>query len=251
MMHNSLRLTVVATGILSVLICARPSAATPTVFFDRDATTTFMTSFPNSLAKFNQFTSSLTSFGVDNVDTAVGINPGLTFGGTGITATSNGVLAQAAPGFMIGAQALLEADAAGFPQVNTDFAFNQYITAFGLYVIQGGDGANNNLTTFRLKNTAANTFTDVPVQIGPGWATDNAFFLGVTDTSPFNEVEVLESTDFADGMLYDNIVAGRVPEPASFVLFMFGGASVLCARGRRGQVSSDKRRQRTDRCRCT
>ena len=64
----------------------------------------------------------------------------------------------------------------------------------------------------------------------PGWGTDNAFFFGVTDTTPFNEVQILESTDFADGMLYDNVVAGRVPEPGSFVLMMLGGAFALCPR---------------------
>ena len=94
---------------------------------------------------------------------------------------------------MIGTQALLELDAAGAPQVDTVFTFNQYITAFGLFVIQGGDGANNNPTTFRLRNTSTNAFVDVPVQVGPGWGTDNAFFLGVTDTVPFNEVQILES----------------------------------------------------------
>ena len=86
-----------------------------------------------------------------------------------------------------------------------------------------------------MKNTVANTFVDVPVQIGPGWATDNAFFFGVTDTAPFNQVQILESTDFADGMLYDNIVAGNaIPEPASFVLMMVGGACALGRRFRRG-----------------
>ena len=88
----------------------------------------------------------------------------------------------------------MELDAAGFPQVNTVFTFNQYITAFGMFVIQGGDGANNNPTTFRLRDTATNAFVDVPVQIGPGWGVDNVFFLGVADTVPFNEVSILEST---------------------------------------------------------
>jgi hypothetical protein len=135
---------------------------------------------------------------------------------------------------MIGTQALLELDAAGAPQVDTVFTFNQYINAFGLYVIQGGDGANNNNpTTFRLKDTVANTFVDVPVQVGPGWGTDNAFFFGVTNTVSFNEVQILEATDAADGMLYDNVVAGKVPEPASIMLMMFGGACALCARSRR------------------
>src|SRR4029077_14953871 len=135
-----------------------------------------------------------------NIDSAVGVDPTLVFGGTGITATTQGVLAQAAPTFQIGTQALLELDTFGPPQVDTVFNFNQYITAFGAFVIQGGDGANNNPTTFRLSDTATNLFVDVPVQVGPGWGNNNVFFLGVADTVPFNEVSILESTDLNDGM---------------------------------------------------
>src|SRR5258708_651217 len=137
MMCNSLRLAVLAIGLVSFSAWAQPGLGAPAVFFDRDDSTGFMSSYPNSQAKFNQFTASLSSFGVDNVDTAVGVNPTLVFGGTGITAATQGVLAQNAPGFQIGAQALLELDSAGFPQVNSVFSFNQYVTAFGLYVIQG------------------------------------------------------------------------------------------------------------------
>src|SRR4051812_37608205 len=143
----SWRLAVLAVGLVSSTAFAPPSFGAPTVFFARDDNTALMTSFPNSQAKFNQFTAALNSFGVDNVDTAVGINPTLVFGATGITAATQGVLAQAAPTFQIGTQALLEVEGIGFPQVNTMFTFNQYITAFGAYVIQGGDGTNNNPTT--------------------------------------------------------------------------------------------------------
>ena len=141
------------------------------------------------------------------------------------------------PGCEIVAQALTEADAAGVPQVNPAFSFNPSMTTFGLYVIQGGDGANNNPTTLRLTNSVANTSVDVPVQVGPGWGVDNTFFLGVTDIAPFDKVEILESVDATDGMLYDNIVAGgAVPEPGSLALLMLGGACGLCraARFRRG-----------------
>jgi hypothetical protein len=231
---NTLRLAVLAVGLISFGAFAQPSLA---VFFDRDDSTGFMTAYPNSLAQFNLFTASLSSFGVDNIDTAAGLNPALTFGATGITAHANGALAQSAPGFQIGTQALLELDAAGFPQVNTLFDFNTYITSFGAFVVQGGDGANNNPTTFRLSSTYNSTFVDVPLQIGPGWGVDNAFFFGVTNAVPFNQVEIIESADFNDGMLYDNIVAGSaVPEPGSLVLIMLGGACALCraTRFRRG-----------------
>jgi hypothetical protein len=237
MMCIKLRWAVLAVGVVSLSVSARPSLGVPTVFFDRDNSTTFMTSFPNALAKFNQFTASLSSYNVDNIDSAVGADPTLVFGATGITASTQGVLTQNAPGFAIGTQALLEADAAGFPQVNTMFTFNTPIHSFGAYVIQGGDGANDNPTAFRLRNTSTNAFVDVPVQIGPGWGQDNAFFLGVTDSAPFNQVEIIEATDIADGMLYDNVVAGgAVPEPGSLVLVMLGGGFALgrMGRGRRG-----------------
>jgi hypothetical protein len=235
MMCNLVRLAVIAVSLVSFGAWARPGLGAPAVFFDRDDNTANMTSFPNSQAKFNQFTASLTAFGVDNIDSAVGINPTLVFGATGITAATQGVLAQNAPGFQIGTQALLEGETAGFPQVNTMFSFNQYITAFGAFVIQGGDQGNNNPTTFRLRDTATNLFVDVPVQVGPGWGFQNIFFLGVNDTVPFNQVEIIETTDAADGMLYDNIVAG-VPEPGSLALLMLGGACTVgrVARFRRG-----------------
>jgi hypothetical protein len=231
-MSNSLRLALLAVGLVSFSAWARPGLAVPTVFFGRDDNTLLMTSFPNSQGKFIRFTSSLNSFGVDNVDTAVGFNPALSFGATGITATSQGVLAQSAPTFQIGTQALLESEAAGFPQVNTVYSFNQHINAFGLFVIQGGDFGNNNPTTFRLRDTAASAFVDVPVQVGPGWGLNNVFFLGVHDTAAFNEVEIIESSDAADGMLYDNIVAGFIPEPGTLMLMLIGGTCVVCQHGR-------------------
>lgn len=227
---SSLRLALVAVGLVSISIMAEPGlGAAPTVFFRRDNSTTFMTSFPKSQASFNRFTNSLNSYGVENVDTAIGLNPGLTFGATGITANTNGVLAQSAPGFQIGTQALLELDAVAPGQVNTMFTFNQYINAFGTFVIQGGDLASNPIT-FRLRDTVTNLHNDVSIQVGPGWGTSNAFFLGVHGTVPFDQVEIIEAGDANDGMLYDNIVAGFVPEPHSLVLIMLGGACALCRR---------------------
>jgi hypothetical protein len=139
------------------------------------------------------------------------------------------VLAQNTGGFYsIGQQSLLESDAAGLPQANTLFTFNTPITAFGVYVIQGGDMANSNPTTFRLTNTVTSAFADVTIPIGPNWGSGNVFFLGVSDSSPFNQVEILETGDAADGMLYDNIVAGgAVPEPSSIALVLLGGAAAL------------------------
>jgi hypothetical protein len=227
---SNLRSVVLVVGLVSCALSARTTFATPSVYFDRDDATTFMTSYPASLAKFYQFTGTLSSYGVDNIEALDGFNPTLTFGATGITAVANNTLATSAPGFQIDTLALLESDAAGFPQANTTFTFNQLINAFGLYVIQAGDGANNNPTTFRLRNTVANTFVDVPVQVGPGWGTDNTYFLGIADGAPFNQVEIIETGDAADGQLYDNVVAG-VPEPAS--LGVVGLSALALVRRRR------------------
>lgn len=232
MKRKSLYLSLLAVGLVYVAAGMRSTSGAPTVFFDRDDSTAAMT---NSLAKFNEFTATLASYGVDNIETAVGPNPNLTFGSTGITAATQGVVAQPDPGFgiAIDAQSLLELDAAAPGQVNTLFTFSQHITAFGLFVIQGGDGANNsNPTTFRLRDAVANTFVDVPVQVGPDWGFNNVFFLGVTDTVPFNQVEILEAADVNDGMLYDNIVAGMVPEPASLSLVTMLGVCLMARRSR-------------------
>src|SRR5262245_46713134 len=112
-----------------------------TVYFDRDNSTSGMTSYPNSQATFTQFTASLSSYGVATVENSTpGVpNPTLTFDGSTITAATQGVLPVQADGFQIGTQALLELDAAGPGQFDTTFNFSQYITGFGLYVIQGGD----------------------------------------------------------------------------------------------------------------
>ncbi len=233
---NTLRLTLLALGLVSISAWAQPALAVPTTYFDRDDNTSLMTSFPNSLAKFTQFTSSLASFGLETADTLAGPNPGLTFGATGITATSFGVLPVPAFTYQIGAQALVELETVSppnTPAMATTFNFNQHITAFGLYVIQGGDNLNNNPTTFRLRDTVDNSFVDVPVQVGPGWGENNVFFLGIKDTDSFNEVSIIETGDVQDGMLYDNLVAGNVPEPGSSLLMTLGACALRFARRRR------------------
>jgi len=54
----------------------------------------------------------------------------------------------------------------------------------------------------------------------------------VTDTLPFDRVQIIEATDSTDGMVYDNIVAGiAAPEPGSLMLLLIGGA--LAALGKR------------------
>lgn len=225
MKWTKFRLALWAAAILSIGAYAQPTLAAITTILDRDDPSTFMTSYPNSQTAFNTFTGSLPYYGVATIDglptVPSPVNPTITFTGSSITATTQNVLVQAAPGFQIGTQALLELDAAGGPVGDTVFTFNQQINAFGLYLIQSGDGANNsNLIRFRLQNTVTNSSVDVPIQAGPNWGVDNVLFFGVTDTTSFNQVTIVESNDLADGTLYDNIVAGKlaVPEPSTLAM---------------------------------
>jgi hypothetical protein len=224
---------------LSIVASAQPARAAITTIFDRDDSSSFMFSYPNSQAAYNTFTSSLGFFGLSTIDAATpGANPTLSFPSTVVTATTSSVNASANPGFMIGSQSLQEGDLFGPPAANSVFNFSHYLTAFGLYVIQGGDGVNDNLVKFRLTNTVANTFVDVPVQVGPGWGFDNVFFFGITDSNPFNQVTIIESNsapggDLADGMLFDNIVIRAVPEPSSLALMSVGACLIGRLRRRR------------------
>ena len=253
-MCNKLRWAVLAVGLVSFSAWAQPSLGTATSYFDRDDNMLATPTLPNSTAMFNAFIAALSSYGIENVEgintdpPTSGFDPQLTFVGTGITAntevapfqpTTNAVQPPFA-GISIGSQALVELDALALfdpqapqlPPGDTIFTFNQHITAFGVFVIQGGDGpVNNNPTTFRLIDTASNQTVDQVLvsPLGPNWGFNNVFFLGVTDTVPFDRVQIIETGDATDGMLYDNIVAGfAVPEPSSLVLAMLVGACAVC-----------------------
>ena len=240
MMCNPLRLTVLVVGLVSFSSLAESVLGAPTVFFARDNNDDGVVPipFPKSQGMFDRFTSSLNAFGVDDIEDQ---NPTLDFGATGITATAPGATPFFNGRFGIDSASLVENENLGMPLSNTIFDFDQHITAFGLFVIQGGDedlgddpvpNHNNNPTTFVLRDTVNNLEVNVPIQIGPDWGFFNMFFLGVHDTVPFNQVEIIESIDAEDGMNYDNVVAGFVPEPGSFALVMLGGACALCRRTR-------------------
>lgn len=237
-----------AIGFVSFSDWAEPGLAAPTVFFDRDDNTALMTSFPNSQAKFNQFIATLSSYGVDEIDgintgaPTFGFDPQLVFDATGITASTQTTTTAVQPpfaGFSIGTKALVESDALALfdpnappiPAGNTVFNFNRPITAFGVFVIQGGDGpVNDNPTAFRLIDRSANQAVDEVLvsPLGPNWGTNNVFFFGVTDTVPFDRVQIIETGDATDGMIYDNVVAGfAIPEPGAVVLIVLGGACAV------------------------
>jgi hypothetical protein len=220
--------------VVSLSLSASSVFAAPQVFFAHDNPAE---SRVESDAKFSHFTAGLFDFGVytAEADSPFTPNPSIGFPGTSITADTENVIVMQAPGFSIDGQALLELEFTGAPQGNTTFDFNQPITAFGLYAIEGGDSGNDNPTTFRLTDTTANTFVDVLIQVGPDWETGNIFFLGIADTVPFDRVTIIETGDLADGMLYDNIVAGFVPEPNSCALMALAGVGMFRMARRRNR----------------
>jgi hypothetical protein len=236
MLCQKSRLTSATVGLITCVALAAQSLAAPTVLRGHDNNMGSVEPHPNALAKFNEFVGSLASYGVDDLED---LSPTLEFGATGITATVSGATPFFNGGFGIGAASLIENDSlplefgGSSDPVNTVFNFNQRITAFGLFVIQGGDmdavapiepNHNNNPTTFLLRDTVNNLEQSVVVQIGPDWGFYNVLFVGLKSPGfAFNQVQLLETGDFADGMLYDNVVAGFVPEPTSLALLLMGG----------------------------
>jgi hypothetical protein len=160
------------------------------------------------------FLATLASYGVEDLEARSGPNPLLSFGATGITATtgfSNGVNTQFAYS-VSGLKFLWDTEG------NDDYLqFSEPVTAFGSYVVQGGDGSSapptsapSNVLTFRLENTLLGTSKAVAIQaLGPDWPFYNVIFVGVTDTLPFNRISFHETYDY-DGLLWDDLVAGFV-----------------------------------------
>jgi hypothetical protein len=245
MMCNSKRLALVAVGLVSIGLLAKPAVALPTVFFGWDNKDGNVDPHPKSQKRFDRFTGTLNSYDVDGAENEVPLDffPVLDFPAIGITASTQGVTVVPAPTYDLDEQAFIEYEAFDpmGPEFNTVFSLSAHVNAFGLYVIQGGDRLHDNLTNFIFRDTVSNTQVVVPIQIGngaaAGWGENNIFFLGMHDPSfLFNEVVIDESADGPDSMLYDNVVAGFVPEPGSLALVMFGAAFALCkkARFRRG-----------------
>jgi hypothetical protein len=100
--------------------------------------------------------------------------------------------------------------------------FSEPVTAFGSYIVQGGDGSSSppfsappNRLTFTLQNTALGTSKEVVIQdLGPDWPFLNVIFVGITDTEAFDRISFHESYDY-DGLLWDDLIVGR-PIPGDF-----------------------------------
>jgi hypothetical protein len=186
--------------------------------------------FTNSFAARNAFLAALSSSGTDNIESYAPFTPDptLTFGGTGITATTDVDFVAPEPTLAVsGTQFLV--DRGDGPDV---FTLSTAVTGFGLFVVQAGDAANQTTITMRLENTVLNTTKDITIgTFGPGRDFDSVFFFGIIDSAPFNRVSLLETpSDAGDGTLYDDITVGfaaAVPEPASLALLGLAAGGAL------------------------
>lgn len=196
--------------------------------------------FPNSKAKRAEFLATLDAYGVDDLESFSNNDPDptLSFGATGVTATTTaGKIVDAALFSTSGTKSVLDTGPAkaGLPGIPSVYTFSGFITAFGFYASQVGDGTNVTTFTFKLENTFSNTSKDVVFSpIGPGRGLNPVSFLGVTDTDPFNKVTISEVDDF-DGSLWDDITIGYVPEPSTLALLAIGSVVVIGARRLRGR----------------
>jgi hypothetical protein len=177
----------------------------------------------NASAARNSFLAALSVYGVEDLEDIEGQpNPTLSFTGTKLAART---------GFANGVNSHMAYSVSGFNFLwDTDgvddwLQFSAPVTAFGAYIVQGGDGSSApplstppNRLTFRLENTALGTSKEVVIHdLGPDWPFYNVNFVGVTDTEPFDRISLHESYDH-DGLLWDDLIAGHVtfPVPADF-----------------------------------
>lgn len=223
-----------APATLALLALTASAARAQTTYFGLDDPRGTLT---NSLNARGNFLATLVASGTDNLESFANGTPAptLVFGATGVTATTNlAFIATFPPLAESGANAVLDAGPAtasdpGIPDV---FNLSAPVTAFGSFFANAGDGGANTIT-FVLENTVLATSKSVVVgPLGPGATFDNVFFFGVTDTTPFNRVTMIESLDF-DGILLDDVTIGFVPEPSSIVL-LAGVSALALLRLRRG-----------------
>ena len=227
--------TILATVIM-VAAAGRP--ATASTFFGADAS--ILPSFPNSLAANNAFLASLSQSGTDNLDSYVPASgpdptnhPNLSFGATGVTAAEQfaGVQASGSIGLDISPTNTLLAVPALAPD---SMQLSSAVTAFGAYFLNAGDDPNTPDTlSLQLVNSVTSTSqTFIIGTFGPGASNFNGAFFGVTTSTPFDTVTLMQ-TNPGDGVLLDNITVGTaVPEPSS-LLMLLGGAAGLGLLARR------------------
>jgi hypothetical protein len=212
--------------------------AVPMTYFGLDNPKGTMT---NSTKARSEFLATLSSYGIDNLESYDGFqeDPTLTFAGTSITAqTDVDYVAEFAFFAVSGTKLLLDKGPAKVdgPAVPDVFTFSEPITAFGMYLVNGGDATTANTITVTLLNTLLNTSKTVSLgTLGPRLGFNNTAFFGITDTDPFNRIIWEESFDY-DGILFDDIIAGfvkPVPEPSSCILLACAAAILYAARWHR------------------
>jgi hypothetical protein len=210
-----------------VIMVAASSSIAATTYFGQDAS--ILPSYPNSLAAHNSFFASLATSGTDNLDSYVPASgpdptnhPNLSFGATGITATEafSGIQSSGSIGLCISPQNTLLAVPALSPDV---IQLSSAVTAFGAYFLNAGDDPQiANTLSIKLDNSVTHTTQTFPMAtFGPGASNFNGAYFGVTTSTPFDTVTLLQ-TNPGDGVLLDDIAVGTtVPEPASL--------GILCA----------------------
>ncbi len=232
-MKRSISASLVALA-AAVALTATPALAAVVTFFGADDPRGSLT---NSSQAEKNFQATLSVYGTETFEALAPLTPDppLTFGATGITATSDvDYVAPFPPLAVSGSNLILDQGPgkAGDPGIPDVFTFNQPITAFGSYFAQAGDGAPNTIILL-LQNTQLGTNKTVTIgTLGPNLGFDNTFYFGVTDTDPFNRVSMIESNDF-DGVLLDNVTAGQVPEPSTLALLTAGLGALVVVRIRR------------------
>jgi hypothetical protein len=223
---------ILAAGVVFA-VAGRSATAGTMTYFGADAS--ILPSYPNSLAAQNSFFANLAQSGTDTLDSYVPASgpdptnhPNLSFGATGITATEQfaGVQASGAIGLDISPpNTLLAVPALMVPD---SMQLSSAVTAFGAYFLNAGDDPNiPDTLSLQLDNSVTHVSQTLTIgTFGPGASNFNGAYFGVTTSTPFDTVTLLQ-TNPGDGVLLDNITVGTaVPEPSSLMMLVGGAAGL-------------------------
>jgi hypothetical protein len=222
----------VVTAAVVFVAAGRSATAGTMTYFGADAS--ILPSYPNSLAAQNAFFANITNSGTDNLDSYVPASgpdptnhPNLSFGATGVTATEAfaGVQASGSIGLDISPFNTLLAVPALAPD---SMQLSSPVSAFGAYFLNAGDDPNiPDALSLQLDNSITHTSQTLTIgTFGPGASNFNGAYFGVTTSTPFDTVTLLQ-TNPGDGVLLDNITVGTAaPEPSSLIMLVGGAAGL-------------------------